>query len=107
MNKIRSWPRWLQGGVLSVFAAGILYLVGFLIEPLSFISFGVVAPSIIIMSLPPALSESIFLVITFHIGYWFLLGALLGKFIKKEVWAALIWLLVQIFGGILSIFIAY
>ncbi len=107
MEKIRSWPRWLQYGFLSVIAAGILYLVGFLIEPLSFISFGIVAPSVIIWSLPTALSESIILSITIHLGYWFLIGALLGRFIKKEVWAALIWLIVQIFGGILSIFIAY
>ena len=107
MDKIRSWPRWIQGGLLSVVAAGILYLVGFLIEPLSFISFGVVAPSVIIWSLPPALSDSIILSFTIHLGYWFLIGAFLGRFIKKEVWAALIWLVVQIFGGILSIFIAY
>ena len=105
MEKIRSLPRWLQGGLLSVIATVVLYLVGFFIEPLSFISFGIVAPSIIVMSLPPVLSESIILSIIIHIGYWFLIGALLGRFIKKEVWAALIWLAVQIFGGIIAIFI--
>ena len=86
-------------------AAGILYLVGFLIEPLSIFSFGIVAPSIISMSLSPVLPESIYLFIVFHLGYWFLIGTLLGKFIKNLGLATIIWLAVQIFGGIIAIFL--
>ena len=105
MENIRSWPRWLQGGLLSVVAAGVLYLVGFLIEPLSIISFGIVAPSIIAMAISPILPESIFLSITIHLGYWFLIGALLGRYIKNLGLATIIWLAVQIFGGIIAIFL--
>ena len=105
MDKIRSWPRWIQGGLLSVVAAGILYLVGFLIEPLAILSFGIVAPSIISMSLSPVLPESIYLFIAIHLGYWFLIGALLGRFMKSLGLAAIIWLVIQIFGGIIAIFI--
>ena len=105
MDKIRSWPRWLRGGLLSVVAAGILYLVGFLIEPLAILSFGIVAPSIISMSLSPVLPESIFLFIAIHLGYWFLIGALLGRFMKSLGLATIIWFVVQIFGGIIAIFL--
>jgi hypothetical protein len=105
VDKIRNWPRWLQGGLLSVVAAGILYLVGFLIEPLAMISFGIVAPSIIFLSLPPGLPESIFLYVAIHLGYWFLIGALLGRFIKSLGLITIIWFTVQIFGGIIAIFL--
>ena len=105
MDKIRSWPRWLQLGFLSVVAAGILYLVGFFIKPLSILSFGIVAPSIISMSLSPVLPESIFLFIAIHLGYWFLVGALLGRVIKSLGLATIVWLVIQIFGGIIAIFL--
>ena len=105
MDIIRSWPRWLQGGFFSVVVAGILYLVGFLIKPLGIFSFGIVAPSIISMSLSPVLPESIYLFIAIHIGYWFLIGALLGRFIKNFGLTTIIWLVVQIFGGIIAIFL--
>jgi cellulose synthase/poly-beta-1,6-N-acetylglucosamine synthase-like glycosyltransferase len=105
MDIIRSWPRWLQGGFFSVVVAGILYLVGFLIKPLAIFSFGIVAPSIISMSLSPVLPESIYLFIAIHIGYWFLIGALLGRFIKNLGLTTIIWLVVQIFGGIIAIFL--
>ena len=105
MDTIRSWPRWLQGGLFSVVAAGILYLVGYLIEPLAIFSFGIVAPSIISMSLSPVLPESIYLFIAIHLGYWFLIGALLGRFIKNLGLDIIIWLVIQIFGGIIAIFL--
>ena len=105
MDNVRSWPRWLQGGLLSVVVAGVLYLVGFLIEPLSIISFGIVAPSVIFMAISPVLKESIFLYITIHLGYWFLIGALLGRYFKSLGLATIIWLAVQIFGGIMAIFL--
>jgi hypothetical protein len=105
MDKIQSWPRWLQLGFLSVVAAGILYLIGYLIEPLAIFSFGIVAPSIISMSLSPVLPESIYLFIAIHLGYWFLIGAFLGRFIKNLGLATIIWLVVQIFGGIIAIFL--
>ena len=105
MDNIRSWPRWLQGGLFSVVAAGILYLIGYLIEPLSILSFGIVAPSIISMSLSPVLPESIYLFIAIHLGYWFLIGALLGRIIKSLGLVIIIWLVFQIFGGIIAIFL--
>lgn len=105
MDTIRSWPRWLQGGIFSVVAAGILYLVGYLIEPLAIFSFGIVAPSIISMSLSPVLPESIYIFIAIHLGYWFLIGAFLGRFIKNLGLTTIIWLVVQIFGGIIAIFL--
>ena len=105
MDTIRSWPRWLQGGLFSVVAAGILFLVGYLIEPLAIFSFGIVAPSIISMSLSPVLPESIYIFIAIHLGYWFLIGALLGGFIKNLGLDIIIWLVVQIFGGIIAIFL--
>jgi hypothetical protein len=64
-----------------------------------------VAPSIISMSLSPVLPESIYLFIAIHIGYWFLIGALLGRFIKNLGLTTIIWLVVQIFGGIIAIFL--
>ena len=105
MDTIRSWPRWLQGGLFSVVAAGILYLVGYFIEPLAIFSFGSVAPTIISMSLSPVLPESIYIFIAIHIGYWFLIGAFLGRFIKNLGLTTIIWLVVQIFGGIIAIFL--
>ena len=104
MDKIQSWPRWFQGGALSVTAALILYLIGFLIEPLTIFSFGIVAPSIIVMSLSPILPDSIFISIVIHFGYWFLIGVLLGKFIKSLGFVIIIWLATNIFGGIIAIF---
>lgn len=103
---IRSWPRWLRYGFLSVIGAGILLSPLLITGNQNIISLGSFAPMLLLSLLPGVLSESIILSIPIILGYWFLVGALLGKFTKKFVWAAIIWLLVHIIGGIVIAVIA-
>jgi hypothetical protein len=111
LDWIRSFPRWLQYGFLSVIAAGIIYLVGYFIEPLKFIRGLVTAPIglVVLQSLirslltQPSRSQLNFLTIFSFTGYYFLIGALLGKITKKIVWAVIIWLAVFIVGYIIAI----
>jgi hypothetical protein len=61
------------------------------------------APGFIIWRLAPAPSSDLLVIlrdIAWPIGFWFLLGAFLGKYIDKLGRAALIWLAVLIIGGI-------
>ena len=107
MEKIRSWPRWLQYGLLSTTAATILFLITFLFPSLVLFYLGVIAPPLFLYLLGPSiLPESFILNIILALGFWFLFGALLGKFIKKFVWAAIIWQAALIIMGFLAAYFA-
>ena len=104
-EKIRSWPRWLRYGLLSGAAALILYI--FVYADLYLIGAGTAAPfqwglGFIFFKYVhrwPSQSQQLFSW-GFTLGFWFLLGCLLGKFIKNPRIAILIWLGFQTIGGI-------
>ena len=107
MEKIRSWPRWLQYGLLSTTAATIFFLVTFLFPSLVLFYLGVIAPPLLLYLLAPSIMpESFILNIILALGFWFLFGALLGKFIKKFVWAAIIWQATLLIMGFLAAYFA-
>jgi len=98
MDKIRSWPRWVRYGLLSGLWS-LFSFTGF------FFSWLLVAPTM----LPSILlfgrfewTDWGFLSFGLGVGFWTLLGGLLGKFIKNPVGAFLIWLVLQIVGSYLG-----
>ncbi|MGB2896487.1 MAG: hypothetical protein WBB65_10050 [Anaerolineales bacterium] len=107
MEKIRSWPRWLQYGLLSAAAAAIFFLVTFLFPSLVLFYLGVVAPPLYLYLLAPSIMpESFILNITLALGFWFLFGAILGKYIRKFIWAAIIWQAALLIMGFLAAYFA-
>ena len=91
MEKIRSWPRWLRFGLLSGFVASIIYMAGlFMAVNLSdffgIINSGVVIPAIFIgLIIGRGVPSHAFhwQDVVLALGFWFLVGALLGKFTKS------------------------
>jgi len=104
IEKTINWPRWVQYGLLSGVATFLILLGQYTdFSILSGIGFGPIAPLALITDLgslhfPLPLPELIAVV-----GFWSLLGALLGVITRKFVRAALIWLTAQILGGLLLI----
>jgi len=110
MDKNRSWPRWIRFGLLSAAAVSIsnyiflwvlpnllrdlLISEGVLSFAISLIGLGTIGFGFVIVILLGLGSYENALIFILNIGFWFLFGALLGKFINKLGWAALIWLAV-------------
>ena len=104
MRILRKWPRWLQWGLLSIGAAGVLILTAALaglgglkdVYQLS-IGGGVLAPFIFIDSLPlPELGIASAFTWIFGFGFWFLVGALGAMLSKKTQYAWVLWIIVYI-----------
>ena len=107
MEKIRSWPRWVQYGLLSAAAAVILFLVTFLFPSMVLFYVGVIAPPLLLSLLGPSIMpESLILNITLASVFWFLFGALLGKTIKQFIWAVIIWLAALLIMGFFAAYFA-
>ncbi len=110
MNWIIDWyqdldlPRWLKFGINSLIATLGYRLGVFLILPMAknliWMTLGVtnVFYAYFTPNLPFILRD------IFSLGFWFIFGAILGRFIKNSGLAVLIWVIAQIIGW-LSIFL--
>ena len=101
-DKIQSWPRWVRYGLVSGTTALIRHLFNYVVSPIScinLISFGTLAPFywFEVLTGIGRLPELIELGIT--LGFWSLLGGLLGKLTDKLGYAVLIWCVIQIIMG--------
>ena len=108
LGKIRSWPRWLRGGLLSLVAAGTLFIIAACaglagLEDIGQLSIagGVIAPFLLFDSLPlPDTGLTSGLMWMVGISYWFFLGTLLGKLAEKTPYAWLLWIVIYIPGSL-------
>lgn len=94
-KKIQSWPRWVRYGLLSGLWS-LFSFTGF------FFSWLLVAPTMLPAMFLFGWTDWVLLSFGFGVGFWTLIGGLLGKFIKNPVGAFLIWLVLQIVGSYLG-----
>ena len=104
IEKIRRWPRWIQWGLRSIGAAGLLIFLaamaglGGLQDTVQLtIGGGALAPFMFFDSLPlPDTGITSALMWVFGFGSWFFLGVFLEKLSKKVTFAWLLWIAVYI-----------
>ncbi|MBE9525233.1 MAG: hypothetical protein IMY76_09040 [Chloroflexi bacterium] len=95
---IDNWPRWIQFGIYSVASAVILGVAGELLKFTSIgtvLQLGALSPTLLTI----AQDLSVINLILLTAGCWFLLGAILGKFVDKSYIAALIWITILVSGS--------
>jgi hypothetical protein len=100
-GKIRTWPLWIQGGLLSLVLTVTMFFVGMIgvgliSDYFLLITAATIAPAVPILRIP---SENIpfgFIIFALPIGFWFLIGILLGKVtesFRKRYWVIIVaWL---------------
>ena len=104
IEKIRNWPRWVQWGLRSVGAAGLLIFIAAIAGLGGFedivqltICGGALAPFILFDSLPlPDTGIISALMWVFGFGSWFFLGVFFEKISEKATLVWLFWIAVYI-----------
>ena len=105
-GKIRTWPLWIQYGLLSLFLAATMYYVGVIAgwksDNIYFI-LATIAPMWIISILPidmfiPSIFLRGLLFFGVPVGFWFLVGSLLGK--ATELFSGRFWVFIIAWSAI-------
>ena len=91
MDKIRSWPRWIRYGLISALVALTLTIPAFIDDNLT-LFLGPFFPALPLVKLCGPVIYTPVLLIAVSALYWFLIGGLIGKFIKDAIYAGLLWL---------------
>ncbi len=110
MQRIRNWPRWIRFGLLSALAAIAFTIIGILGEQyhsvFAVFTLGMLAPSWLLLFYGPFDIVDAFspgrevVVLSFVPIIWFLIGGLLGRYIKNALLAVGIWVGVLVAGVI-------
>jgi hypothetical protein len=84
VGKIRTWPFWIQCGLLSVAIAAILFFGGFIgglniNEQFGWLVLAIFAPMSVFMYFTPLPIDMNVGHFSFLVGYWFIFGSLVGK----------------------------
>ena len=102
MEKIRSWPRWIRYGLISAFVSPILAIPWFIDSNL-FLFIGPLAPAIFLMILGgPDLGTPIFFIAETAL-FWFLIGGLIGTFVKSATIAGALWLFILMLTSMVGV----
>jgi hypothetical protein len=101
LGKVQAWSHWLQGGFLSLVLTVTMFFVGMIgvgliSDYFLLITAATIAPAVPILRIP---SENIpfgFIIFALPIGFWFLIGILLGKVtesFRRRYWVIIVaWL---------------
>jgi len=95
MDKIRSWPRWIRYGLISALVA-LTLTIPFFISNKSFLFIGPLAPAgfLILLGGPDLGTPILFIAETAL--FWFLVGSLIGRYVKSGSRAVGCWLCILI-----------